>query len=163
MKKATKIVLLIAGILAIVAAVGYLAASIFYFVAGGLMIALDQGAIQPADFPQWASDLIEKLIANYHYEDLAALATALFVGGALFLVAAIFCIPAAVLSFVARGKDKQGLYIACIVLGVLSGTFVALVGGILGLIHLGVDKPQEEPKAVEEKPAEAKPAEPKAE
>ena len=163
MKKATQIVLLIAGILAIVAAVGYFAASIFYFAAGGFMVALDQGAISVADFPEWAVNLIDKLTQGYKYATPAELASALFVGGALFLVAAIFCIPAAILSFMARGKDKQGLYIACIVLGVLSGTFVSLAGGILGLIHLGVDKPAEEPKAVEEKPEEAKPEEPKAE
>ena len=148
MKTATRIVLLIAGILAIIAAVGYFTAGILYFAAGGFMIALDQGAISMADFPQWAVDLINKITAGQKYESLAALATALFVGGAFFLVAAIFCIPAAILSFMARGKDKQGLYIACIVLGVLSGTGLPTIGGILGLIHLGVDKElAEEPKA----------------
>ena len=147
MKKATQIVLLIAGILAIIGAVGYFAASIFYFAAGGFMVALDQGAISTADFPQWAVDLIDKLTQGYKYSTPAELAVALFAGGAIFLVAAIFCVPAAILSFVARGKDKQGSYIACIVLGVLSGTMVSAVGGILGLIHLGVDKPKEEPKA----------------
>ena len=147
MKTATRIVLLIAGILAIVAAVGYFAASIFYFAAGGFMVALDQGAVSITDFPQWAIDLLAKL-TNGQNGNPAEIAAALFVGGAFFLVAAIFCIPAAILSFMARGKDKQGLYIACIVLGVLSGTGLPTIGGILGLIHLGVDKEQvEEPKA----------------
>ena len=61
---------------------------------------------------------------------------------------AILCIPAAILSFMARGKDTKGLYIACIILGVLIGTLFPTAGGILGLIHQAVDQPkQEEPKA----------------
>ena len=50
----------------------------------------------------------------------------------------------------ARGKDTKGLYIACIVLGVLSGTLFPTAGGILGLIHQAVDQPKEEQPKPEE-------------
>ena len=60
MKKATQIVLLVAGIFAIIAAVGYFFASIVYFACGGFMVALDAGSINISDFPQWAIDLIDK-------------------------------------------------------------------------------------------------------
>ena len=148
MKKATQIVLLVAGIFAIIAAVGYFFASIVYFACGGFMVALDAGSINISDFPQWAIDLIDKFTAGREFDSLAALAAALFTTGAFLLVIAILCIPAAILSFMARGKDTKGLYIACIVLGVLSGTLFPTAGGILGLIHQAVDQPkQEEPKA----------------
>ena len=150
MKKATQIVLLVAGIFAIIAAVGYFFASIVYLAAGGFMVALDAGAISISDFPQWAIDLIDKFTAGRQFDSLAALAAALFTAGAFLLVAAIICIPAAIVSFMARGKDTKGLYIACIVLGVLSGTLFPTAGGILGLIHQAVDQPKPEETKVEE-------------
>ena len=147
MKKATQIVLLVAGILAIVCAVSYLIASIVYFAAGAFVIALDAGQISVADLPQWAIDLIDKFTAGHKYDTLAALAAGLFTAGAFLLIFSILSIPAAILSFMARSKDTKGLYIACIVLGVLSGTFFPTAGGILGLIHQAVDQPKAEEKA----------------
>ena len=108
---------------------------------------LDNGTINPADFPQWAQDIIDQVSANKDYGSYAALAAALFTFGAVLLILAILCIPAAVLSFVAKNKDNKVLYILCIIFGILSSTIVCTVGGIFGLIHQGVDKPEEEQAA----------------
>lgn len=144
MKKASQIVLLVAGILTIICAVAYLISSIVYFAAGAVVIMLENGTISPADFPEWAQQIIDQISAGKEYDSYAALAAALFTAGAFLLIFAIFSIPAAILSFLARSKDTKGLYICCIVFGILSTTIVATAGGILGLIHQAVDKPSEE-------------------
>ena len=156
MKKATQIVLLVAGIIAIILAVLYFVLGILYVAAGVFVALLDAGSITWADLPQWAIDLLEKISAGHTYETLAAASAGLIAGGVVLLIMAILCVPAAILSFQARSKDSKGLYIACIVLGVLSGTGVAMIGGILGLIHQAVDKPQLEHKAEEPKAEEPK-------
>ena len=144
MKKATQIVLLVAGILAIVCAVTFLVYSIVYFAAGGVAVMVANGTIPESDFPQWAQQIIDKISAGKEYGSWEALAAALFTAGAIFLILMIFCIPAAILSFLARSKDKKGLYICCIIFGLLSSTVVAAAGGILGLIHQAVDQPKDE-------------------
>lgn len=144
MKKATQIVLLIAGILAIICAVAYLISSIVYFAAGGVAVMIANGTIPESDFPQWAQQIIDQISAGKEYGSWEALAAALFTAGAFLLIFAIFCVPAAILSFIAKSKDSKGLYICCIIFGILSTTIVATAGGILGLIHQTVDKPSEE-------------------
>ena len=149
MKKATQIVLLVAGIIAIALAVLYFVLGILYIAAGVFVALLDAGTVNWSDLPQWAIDLIEKISAGHTYETLAAASAALIAGGVILVIMAIVCIPAAILSFKARTADSKGLYIACIVLGVLSGTGIPTIGGILGLIHLAVDKPKEEQQQAE--------------
>ena len=140
MKKATQIVLLIAGILAIVGAVAWLVAGIYYFVMGGIcaMIAAgESGGDLPESIQNWIINYIQQ---HPEFKSMEEVAGSLIGTGVVFVVFAIFCIPAAVLSFLARKKDVTGLYIACIVLGALSATGLPLIGGVLGLIHKGVDK-----------------------
>ena len=169
MKKASSIVLLISGIIAILGIVAYLLFAVLLCICGGLMICLDNGTIPAADCPQWVFDYIEVFAPAGWNNDVIAY---IFSYGATFLIFAIFCIPAAILSFSARGKQTTGLYVCCIVFGVLSGTGLSTIGGILGLIGNAIEnkkaeqaakEPKEEPKAVEAPKEEIKPEEPKAE
>lgn len=167
MKKASQIILLIAGIVAILGALAWLVLSIVYFLIGGFFVAINNGTIPAADVPQWVWDFIDSFMKNHDGMTMDVVIATMFATGAIYLVFALFSIPAAILAFMARGKEKQGLYIACIVFGVLSATAVATVGGIFGLIALGTEKQEPKPEVaspVEEKPAEEVPAEePKAE
>ena len=144
MRKATKIVLLIAGILSIVGAVGWLIGSMVYLICG-VVAAAAAGGSASGDIPEAIVNFIVDY-AQSHGLNLEETASALLATGIIYLVFAIFCIPAAILSFIARKKEAKGPYIACIVFGALSATGVALVGGVLGLIALAVE-PKEEPKA----------------
>lgn len=148
MKKASQIILLIGGIAAIVAAVGMFIYAIFSAIIGGVAIMVLNGTFAAEDIPAWANEIIAKFQELYPningWEALAAFAMTLAI---LFFVFAILCIPAAILSFIARGKEKKGLYIACIILGIVSCTLIPAVGGVFGLIGSAQDpQPEEKPQ-----------------
>lgn len=52
----------------------------------------------------------------------------------VYIYLAIFSLISAIISINARNKETNSVYIACIVLGIISGNEIALVGSILGLI-----------------------------
>lgn len=176
MRKASSIVLLISGILAILGLVAYLVVSIVHFAMGGFLVALQNGTISYADVPQSVWDFVDSIFGSHVVSD--EMIAYMFSRASTYLIFALFCIPAAILSFTARGKNSTGLYICCIVFGVLSATGLSIVGGILGLIANGMEKnkeetkseepkaveaPKEEPTPEEEKPEEVQPEEPKVE
>ena len=144
MKKVSQILLLVGGILCIAAAVGMFIYAIFSAIIGGVAIMVLNGTFAAEDIPAWANNIIARFQEMYPningWEALASFAITLAV---VLFIFSILCIPAAALSFVARSKEKKGLYIACIILGVLSGTLVSAVGGVFGLIASGQE---EQPK-----------------
>ena len=163
MKKASSIVLLIAGILAIVGILLWFALSILFYATGGFLAAVYNGTIPAEEVPQQIWDIANAVIGDRSFATANEALVFLFGRASMFLLFAIFSIPAAILSFSARSKESKGLYICCIVFGVLSSTFLPLVGGILGLIALGIENKNKEeaekteaPKAEEPKPEEPK-------
>ena len=127
MKKASEILLLIGFILGILSVVGTLVTSIVFFVLGSpafydtLLAGLKDGSTK-SDFPGTP-------------EEQAALIQAMFnTIGACCIVGMLVEVAAVIVAFFARQRQTQGLYIATIVLGVLSGGTCLLVGSIFGLI-----------------------------
>lgn len=168
MRKASQIVLLVAGILSVVAAVGLFLSALLYGIGGTLFVLLANGTIPTDGCPEGVFKFLEAIAGTRVAS--AAIISAMFTYTATYAVLAVLNIPAAALAFAAKGKNKTGLFIACIVLGVVSGNIVAVVGAVLGLVANGIEnkqaeeaQPQEEPKAVEEKKEEAQAEEPKAE
>ena len=164
MKKASSIILLIAGILAIVGILVWFALSILYYAAGGFLIAINNGTIPPEEVPVEVWGLIDVLFGDVTYATTEEAIAYMFGRGSAYLLFALFSIPAAVLSFSARSKESKGLYICCIVFGVLSCTFLSTIGGILGLIGVSIEnkRKEEAEKAEQPKAEEPKPEEPKA-
>ena len=126
MKKASKILFLVGGILTIFAAIGFviLAGFSFYAVA----------VAEEPDAPQWVIKLVNDLIAEGSTKEQALAAITLV--GAVFIVQFILSIPCAVLAFVTSGKDKRGLglLIVSTVFATLAWSPVCLVGGVLGIV-----------------------------
>lgn len=127
MRKIGNVLLLIAGILAIFAAVASLAGAIALIVFSGpqytsmILEGLQNGSIQ-STLPGTPEQVTAQIQAMF-----------LIFGIVLAIEVAIISGSAAV-AFLAKSKQTSGLYIANIVLGVLSGSVLLIVGGILGLV-----------------------------
>ena len=128
MKKASKILFLIGGILMIVAAIAYLAIGIVGLVAGVL-------ASSP-DTPEWVSKMIAEIIADSHCTKEVAIKSLLIVG-ALFTVEFVLAIPCAVLAFICSGRDYRPLplLIVATAFSVLAWNPLCMVGGVLGIVN----------------------------
>lgn len=127
MKKASKILFLIGGILTILEAIAFIAiaAVSFYVVA----------VAQDPDVPQWVAKLINQIMADSHVTAEQAIASVAAVG-ILFIVQFALCIPCIVLSFISASKEKRGLGLL-IVSTVFAGAAwspLSLVGGVLGIV-----------------------------
>ena len=127
MRKIGNILLLISGILSIVGTVGFIIASIIFFVFAS-----------PAYTAQITKMIAEGTI-NTNIPGTPEAAAAQMQN--IFLIIAIivtvevaFSIGCAVLAFVARKKENSGLYITNVVLGVLNGQIFAILGGIFGIL-----------------------------
>ena len=127
MKKIGNVLLLIAGILAIFAAVASLAGAIALIVFSG---------------PQYTSMIIEGLqngsiqstLPGTPEQVTAQIQLMFLVFGIVLAVEVAIISGSAAVAFLAKSKQTSGLYIANIVLGVLSGSVLLIVGGILGLV-----------------------------
>ena len=156
MRKASKILCLIGGILGLVLALLWLILAIVQFVFGGFAAAAAAGggADLPESVQQW---LIDYVYAHggpgafpNGWEDVAA---KLFAQGAFYIVMMLFCIPSAVISFILSKKEKTGLPLP-IVLAVLSwaGNVASFVGAALAIVNWAiVERKEEQPKAEEKK------------
>lgn len=127
MRKIGNVLLILAGIFAILGCLGALGGSIALIVFSGpqfkqmIIDGLANGTIK-SDLPGTP-------------EEIATGVQAIFLGVGIFLaVEVLFTFGCAAVSFAAKAKQTSGLYIANIVLGVLTGSIFALVGGIFGLI-----------------------------
>ena len=157
MRKASKILCLVGGILGIVLALLWFILAIVQFVFGGFAAAVAAGSA--ADIPE----SVQQWLVDYVYahggpgafpngwEDVAA---KLFAQGALYIVMMLFCIPSAIISFILSKKEKTGLPLP-IVLAVLSwsGNVAAFAGAALAIVNWaiverkeGQEEPKEEPK-----------------
>ena len=165
MKKASKILLMVAGIFGVL---GFLTAVVFaiiFFVApsvpalqeqiaNGIQYAIDEGMQeQYVEMLQWAADHLNIFTG--------------IMGGSL--LSALFQAVSALFAFIAVASDgnKKGLYIANAILSLFATSILQLVGAILGIIGSGSAPKEAEPAKVEEaKPeekVEAKPEEKAAE
>ena len=145
MRKASKILCLIGGILGIVLALVWIILGIVYFVFGGLAAAVAAGTGTWADLPQSVQDLFTRLIEQQGFTNMEQLATYLFGEAILFLVMFLFSIPSAVISFILAKKEKTGLPLP-IVLVVLSwaGNIPSVVGGVLAIVNWAVVERKEQ-------------------
>ena len=127
MKKASKILLIINGVLAILAALGFLVTGVIFMYGATpearemILKLIDEGAITTT------TTMTREELATF----VQTMSSSLGIG---FVISAVLNIPNAVLSFIAAGKEKKPLYIIVIVLSVLSSTLVGILGGIFGLI-----------------------------
>ena len=139
MRKASKILCLIGGILAIVLAVVWLIMAVVYFIYGAAAAAIAAGNVG-GDLPQSIKDFLIKFIEQHpEYTSWDAIASALFAKAILFVVMFLFSIPCAVISFIVSKKEKTGLPLP-IVLAVLSwaGNVVSFVGAVLAIVNWAV-------------------------
>lgn len=160
MKKASKILLTIGGIINIVGAVAAIIAglvlAIMSFAGGGIFLEYLQqiGTEMPEDMPVDGA-IVLAIIAGL---------ICLFAGVVVF----ILLLVSGIIAVKASKKNVKGSFIACIVWSVLTENIFLLVGGIFGLIGLNQEnnQPQPEPEpapVVEEKKPEPEVEEPKEE
>ena len=141
MKKASKILFLIGGILTILGAIAFLGLAIVCIIAAGMS--------QSPDCPQWIQKLIVDICNDYHMTGEEAVAAILTVG-IVFVVFFVLSIPAAILSFICSGKDKRPLplLIVATAFSLMAGSAVSTVGGILGIVSWStVERKEREQKA----------------
>ena len=161
MRKASKILCLVGGILGLVLALVWLILCIVFFVSGGLMTAWIAGG----DIGQAARDWLQELARSTgYYYSMEAFEGYCYAQGATYLVMFLFSIPSAVVSFILSKKEKTGLPlpIVCVVLS-WAGNIAAFAGGALAIVNWAiVERKEGEQKPAEEK-KEEQPEEPKAE
>ena len=134
MKKASEILLLIGFILAIVGAVGLFITAIVFFVLGSpamremIIEGINNGTIVINGFTGTAEEA-----ATIYQAAMLGTGFGMLVGAAVEVGGAVVC-------FLARQKQRQGLYIATIVLGALGAGACLIVGGIFGLVACATKK-----------------------
>ena len=129
MKKATKILLTVGGVLEIVAGVGLIIAAIVCFILAS-----------PAfvDFiRQLATEESKGATPEKIDQAMLIMQWALILSGVICAVIGVFGAIGSVITFKAQRADSRGLYIAALVFGILSGTTVASVGAVFGLVSSG--------------------------
>ena len=127
MKSASRILLLISGILSIVAAV-------LYLIFGILMLAMTGESGKAAMQEAINNGTVTVASGLTQEEAIAALQGMALAVGVVFMFLVVFCIINSVLSFKARNHQTKGLLILNIVFGALSGVLLNILGGIFGLV-----------------------------
>lgn len=141
MKVASRILFLIGGIVAILMAVLMLVLSIVFFVDGGISAAIAQDPSTLADLPQDVIKALNDLAKSAGVNTYEALAKYCFGLAVTFLFVAIFAVPGAILSFIARKeKASMGLIITATVFSILCWNPVSVAGGVLGIVDCAVNK-----------------------
>ena len=128
MKKASKILLLIGAILAIFMVILWGVLSIVYFAAAALLQGvLDGTVVVDAETAKRVAELLQNMTIQdaIRYSQTIAI---------IFLVLALLSLAACILGFISKNKENKGLFIADIVLGLLSGCLLNLLGGVFGLV-----------------------------
>ena len=151
MKKASKILLTIAGVIGLIAGIGLMVAGLVY----GLVLIFG-GATA---LPELAAAIQEML--NDMGSDLDATAIAWIVNICIGLVMmliyggiGLFELITGIIALKGAKAKKKGILIANIVFGVMFQNYIAIAGGILGIIGLG----QEERRAAQPAQEEVAPA-----
>lgn len=151
MKKASQVLFIIGGIIAIILSVVYLVVSIVNFVRGGLILAFTT-AYNNGNLSITQMEAVDKALKALGYangiaefESVAALEAFghKIVGrGVYFVLMSVFAIPSAVLSFVSKGKENKNL--ALLIVTTVFNAFVwnlpSVVGGGLGIADFAVSR-----------------------
>lgn len=127
MKKASDICLIIGGVLAILCAIGFLVSGIIMLVFASpqfkemIIKGLEEGTIHTTlpGTPEQVATIVQQ---------------AFLIAGACFLPGVVLAILSAVFSFMGPKRHTNTIYILNIVFGVLGGSVVNTIGGIIGLI-----------------------------
>ena len=149
MKKASKIILIISGVFDLLLTISIVIVALVY-----IIMAL---ATQSTLDPSWYADL-EAMFEEMGYEVDAQALTWIIIGiycGLIFLVASVafvFYLIATIVTFSASKGKKKGTLIASIVFAVFTQTYLTIIGAVLGLVGLGIEKKREE-QGVAEEPA----------
>lgn len=132
MRKVSRILLLVGGILAIVTAVSLLITAIILFASGSPLL----------------TQFLEPLLKEQGIDDPEKITLTIQIAsitmGVFFVFMALCGVPAAIVNFVGRKKQSKGLLIACIILNYFSGSYFGIAGGIVGLIANAREKKQAE-------------------
>lgn len=123
MKKVGNILLLVATILAFISAAGTLIASILMFIfsgpamTGAIIEGINNGTIH-TDMTGTPEQIAVKVQSVF------------LITGIILIIVFALEVACAVVTIISRKKDKEGLYIADIVLGVFSGSLFAIIGAV---------------------------------
>ena len=130
MRKVSKILLLVGGILAIVTAVSLLITAIVLFVSGSPLL----------------TQFLEPILRENGIDDPEKITLTIQIAsitmGVFFVFMALCGVPAAIVNFLGSSKQTKVLLIACIILNYLSGSYFGIAGGIVGLIANAREKKQ---------------------
>ncbi len=145
MRKASKTLLLIGGILGIFLFVGFLAAAIAFGVVAGLLNAIIyHGASLNPDIINVLNDLLKYFnVANYQALYPVMINYAIYCA-----VAFVFGIASVVLCFVTKAKERPNLVLLIFTMIVSFGACnpVAIAGGVVGVVNYAVVDSKEEAK-----------------
>ena len=126
MKKASNIILLISAIMGFVLMGVFLISAITFAIftspsfSSYIIEGINNGTIHTtASSPEEAANIVRIVFT---------------ILSGVYIYLAIFSLISAIISINARNKETNNVYIACIVLGLISGNEIVLVGSILGLI-----------------------------
>lgn len=141
MKKTSKILFLVGGILAIFALVAYILFTVGSFVCGGIAI----GIVQGQSYPQEIIDAFNKMVTETKMT-LEQIGAAFVTMGIVFAILSVFSIASIVLSFVdkARSNPGLGLLIPSTVIHLCASNVVSLAGGIVGIVYWATKGRKEE-------------------
>ena len=137
MRKTSKILFLVGGILALLLSIMWLVFGIFFLIDAGAAIAYrDGGELDPQVMQMFDNWIAETGISP---TEIIILFLTCGISSIVFFV---FSIPAAVLSFVCQGKDKPSLSLLIITTAIsfFGGTAASVAGGVLGIIANGLKK-----------------------
>ena len=131
MKKASKVLFLIGGIVGILVAIVFLALGIVYLSVGVLATS--------ADIPDWAQKIINEIIAQNTGYTI----------GAVLIVFFVLAVAAVVLSFICSSKENRplALLIVATAFAVAGGTVFSILGGIFGIINWAQERKAQTPAA----------------
>lgn len=141
MKKASKVLFLIGGIVGILAAIVFLAVGIVLLSVGVL-------ATSP-DIPDWAQKIINEIIAQNPGYTITQVADTLKTIGAVLIVFFVLAVAAVVLSFICSSKENRplALLIVATAFAVAGGTVFSILGGIFGIINWAQERKAQTPAA----------------
>ena len=141
MKKASKILFLIGGIVTILAAIAFLVIGIVAFAAGAL-------ASSP-DAPEWVNKLIQQIIADNPGFDVKKAVELIKIVGYIFVVLFALAVASVVLSFICASKEYRPLplLIVATAFAAVGGSPLSILGGIFGIINWAQERRTQAPAA----------------
>ena len=144
MRKASKVLCLIGGILGIILSIVWLVMAIVYFINGAVAAAIAEGGAS-GDIPQAIKDFLIDFMKQHPTWTWKQIAESLLGSAVLFVIMFLFSVPCIVFSFIVRSKEKTGLALP-IVLVVLSwaGNVCSFVGGALAIVNWAVVERKQE-------------------